>query len=223
MSNQHVSTITRLVMSACLAFAATSTLETATAADPTLVKTRQGIVRGALEDGVVVFKGVSYAAAPAGALRWQPPRRPATWDGVRDAAAFGLPCPTFDGSKMAQGRWLNRAGADIFVDVPPAPGTSEDCLHLNVWAPADARRAAVMVWLQPLGSSSMPLFNGAAFARDGVIFVSLDVRAFSFVHPALTAEAGRKEPVCCLGTQDQIAALRWVMENIAAFGGDPVT
>jgi para-nitrobenzyl esterase len=185
------------------------------------VKTEAGTVQGAIENGLLVFRGVPYAEQP---LRWRPPQPPAPWDGVRDATKFGPPCPLPDFSKIAQGRRLVGGGADIFVDVPMAPGSTEDCLHLNIWAPRDAERAAVMVWLQPVGPSSLPLFDGAAFARDGVVFVNLEYRQLTlgnFAHAALTAEAAADEPLARFQTMDQIAALKWVKNNIAAFGGDP--
>lgn len=188
-----------------------------------VVKTRQGMLRGKVDEGLRVFKGIPYAAPPVGAQRWQPPRKPPAWKGVLDATQFRAPCATVDGAKMADGRWIKRAGADFFIGVPVAPGASEDCLHLNIWAPARATGAAVMVWLQANGPSSNPVFDGAAFARDGIVFVSLDYRQLSlggFAHPALTAEAGRKQPLARFQTMDQMAALRWVKQNIAAFGGD---
>lgn len=191
--------------------------------ETTLAVTTQGSVRGTLEDGLRVFKGIPYAQAPTGEWRWQPPRPPAHWQGVRDATSFGPGCPTIDGSKSQQGQSLKDGGADLFIGVPLAPGTGEDCLYLNVWTPAGADNAAVMVWLQPTGPSSMPLFDGSAFARDGVVFVSLDYRQLSmgnFAHPALTAEADAAQPLARFQTMDQLAALRWVKQNIAAFGGD---
>jgi para-nitrobenzyl esterase len=187
------------------------------------VKTRQGVVVGAMADGIRSFRGIPYAAPPVGEMRWRPPTAAAKWSGVRDATEFGPPCVAFDGSKMAQGRRESGLGFDIFYDVPAAPGTSEDCLNLNIWAPENAKGAAVMVWLQPIGASSMPLFDGSAFARDGVVFVTIDYRQLSmgnFAHPALTREAKADEPLGRFQTMDQMAALRWVKENIAAFGGD---
>jgi para-nitrobenzyl esterase len=129
---------------------------------------------------------------------------------------------SIDGSKIRQGRQLSGA-YDIFIGVPVQAGTSEDCLHLNIWTRADTKNAAVMVWLQPLGGSSFPLFDGASFARDGVVFVTLDYRQLTFGnfgHPALTKEAKPDQPLVRFQTMDQIAALRWIKENIEAFGGD---
>jgi para-nitrobenzyl esterase len=194
-----------------------------TPAAGTHVQTLHGPVQGRREAALVVFKGVPYAAAPVGNNRWRAPQPLGAWTGIRDAGRFGPACPSIDGRRIAEGRWLKDGGTDLFVDVPLAAGSSEDCLHLNIWAPADASKAPVMVWLQPTGSSSSPLFDGSSFARDSVVFVTLDYRQLTlgnFAHPALTAEAGRDTPLARYQTMDQLAALRWVKQNIAAFGGD---
>ena len=181
-------------------------------------------MQGTIADGIATFRGVPYAAPPIGSLRWKPPAPPAAWDGVRPATAFGPPCPSADPSRITQGRRVVGGGADIFIGVPLAPGSSEDCLHLIIWAPVERERAAVMVWLQPLGASSLPFFDGAAFAHDGIVFVTIDYRQLTFgnfAHPALTREAELDQPLARFQTMDQMAALRWVKENIASFGGDP--
>lgn len=192
-------------------------------ADPTLAMTRQGALNGVVEGDLAIFKGIAYAAPPVGPLRWKPPQPPAKHQGVRNAMTFGPPCPAFDGSKMKQGRQLSGA-YDIFIGIPDAPGSSEDCLHLNIWAPVRAKRAAVMVWIQPAGPSAYPLFDGGALARHGVVLVTMDYRQLTlgnFAHPALTREAKPDAPLSRFQTMDQMAALRWVKENVAAFGGDP--
>src|SRR5687767_10826167 len=140
-----------------------SELASQPARDPTIVETQQGTVKGVVEGELVVFKGIPYAAPPVAALRWKPPQPPANRVGVLNATEFGPFCPLLDGSKLTQGKRYS-GGADIFVGVPDAPGSSEDCLRLNVWAPIDANNAAVMVWIQPIGPSSYPLFDGAALA-----------------------------------------------------------
>jgi para-nitrobenzyl esterase len=201
-------------------------MQSSRADDPTTVTVQQGRVRGATLDGVLSFKGVPYAAPPVASLRWKPPQPPSMWEGVRSATEFGPPCPSIDGSKISEGRRIVEpgSGADIFLGVPLVPGSNEDCLHLNIWAPVNATRAAVMVWLQPLGASSLPFFDGAAFARDGVVMVTLEYRQLTlgnFAHPALTNEATPGEPLARFQTMDQVAALRWVKQNIAAFGGEP--
>jgi para-nitrobenzyl esterase len=189
-----------------------------------LAETTEGPVRGLLDDGLRVFKGIPYAAPPLEAYRWRPTQPALARAGILDATHFGPGCPSIDGSKAAEGRSLKSGGADLFIGVPLAAGSSEDCLHLNIWAPGAAEGAAVMVWLQPNGPASMPLFDGSAFARDGIVFVSLDYRQLTlgnFAHPALTAAATPDEPLGRFQTLDQIAALRWIDANIAAFGGDP--
>jgi para-nitrobenzyl esterase len=198
--------------------------EPAISADGLHVETKQGIVAGALSDGIRVFKGIPYAAPPVGPLRWKPPQPAASWAGERDATKFGAACLSFDFAKMAQGRRESGSGYDIFSNVPAAAGTSEDCLNLNIWTPVDAKHAAVMVWLQPIGPGSNPVWDGSAFARDGVVLVTIDYRQLTlgnFAHPALTKGAKPGEPLGRFQTMDQMAVLRWVKQNIAAFGGDP--
>jgi para-nitrobenzyl esterase len=192
------------------------------APDHLTVTTKQGRVHGAEIDGIRTFKGIPYAAPPIAALRWKAPQPPASWEGVRDATQFGPPCHGLDGRKVTPES--RPFPTDIYVGVPAAPGGSEDCLHLNIWAPADADGAAVMVWIQPLGAASMPLFDGTSLARHGVVMLTMDYRPLTlgnFAHPALTREARRDEPLARFQTMDQMAALRWVKQNIAAFGGDP--
>ena len=183
-----------------------------------VVTTGQGDVRGAFTDedqAVLAFKGIPYAAPPVGELRWQRPVEPAAWTGERDATAFAKPC-------------LQAPSPEGFYAQDPMP-QSEDCLHLNVWAPAGAVDAArpVMVWIHGgafiTGTANMPLYDGESLARAGVVLVSVNYRLGLmgfFAHPALSAES----PSGASGNQglwDQIAALEWVRDNIAAFGGDP--
>ncbi|MEU3222349.1 carboxylesterase family protein [Streptomyces sp. NPDC006976] len=170
--------------------------------------TVHGTVRGAHERGVAVFRGIPYAAAPVGPLRFRPPEPPEPWAGVRAAVDFGPTAP-----KRPYAPPLDRLLAD-----PSVPG--EDCLNLNVWTPSPDRTGLpVLVWIHGgallHGSSVLPLYDGTAFARDGVVLVSLNYRlgmeGFG-VFP--DAPANR-------GLLDQLAALAWVRDNIAAFGGDP--
>jgi para-nitrobenzyl esterase len=187
------------------------------------VKTKQGVVLGAEAEGIRTFKGIPYAAAPIGPLRWKPPVAAPAWKGARDATQFGPPCPSFDTAKYAQAKRLSGLGYDVFTGVPLLQGATEDCLTLDVWAPKNAKNAAVMVWINPLGASSAPLWDGTAFARDGVILVTFNYRQLSlgnFSHPALRAAAAKDEPLGRYQTMDQLAALKWVKENIRAFGGD---
>lgn len=166
---------------------------------------------------MLVFRGIPYAAPPLGPLRWKPPQPPASWPGERNASASGANCM----------QPLDSAG------VSPGGGPiSEDCLTLQVFAPKpaakDAKPAPVMVWLHgggnTQGSGSKPSYDGSAFARDGVVLVSINYRLGPmgfFAHPALSRTSKPEEPLASYGVMDQIAALRWVQRNIAAFGGDP--
>jgi para-nitrobenzyl esterase len=178
-----------------------------------MAEVEQGALAGVSEGAIDTFRGMPFAAPPVGALRWRPPRPAASWAGVRSAAAFGPAC-------------LQPIGA---ANIGGDPGPiSEDCLTLNVWAPAGARDAPVMVWIHGgghrFGSSSQPIYDGTAFAHDGVVFVSFNYRLAGlgfFAHPALTREARPGAPLGNYGLMDQIAALEWVRRNVRAFGGDP--
>ena len=187
-------------------------------ADPVRATIDSGVMVGQAHGDITVFKGVPYAAAPVGKLRWSPPQRPASWAAPRQADAFGPICP----QPLKPGGAPNEGGA-----VGPA---SEDCLFLNLWAPRSASKAPVMVWLHgggdTTGAGSLGAYDGTAFARDGVILVTLNYRLGPlgfFAHPAITGAAKPDEPLHNYGLMDQIAALEWVKRNIAAFGGDPST
>ncbi|MFD7866155.1 carboxylesterase/lipase family protein [Streptomyces sp. NPDC059783] len=172
------------------------------------VRTAYGTVRGTRERGVHVFRGIPYAAAPVGPHRFRAPAPPERWDGVREAVTFGPTAP-----KRPYAPPLDRLLPD-----PEVPG--DGCLNLNVWTPAPgSARLPVLVWIHGgallHGSSAVPLYDGAAFARDGVVCVSLNYRLGTEGFGLFPdAPANR-------GLLDQIAALGWVRENIAAFGGDP--
>jgi para-nitrobenzyl esterase len=178
------------------------------------VKTDSGIVEGKEDGAVRAFLGIPYAAPPVGELRWKPPVAAAKWGGVRKATEFGPHC--------MQGKVF---GDMNFRDA----GGSEDCLTLNVWVPAKTSGAKlpVMVWIYGggfvAGTTSEPRQDGTHLAQQGVIVVSMNYRLgiFGFfVHPELVKESGRNA-AGNYGLLDQTAALRWVHDNIAAFGGDP--
>jgi len=182
------------------------------------VKLDSGTVSGAAgnDAAVRVFKGIPFAAPPVGPLRWKAPQPPAKWDGVKQAAAFGPRC-------MQAGGGGGRAGA------PPPPPTSEDCLYINVWTTASSATAKlpVMVWSYggafTGGAGSLPGYDGEAMAKKGVVFVTYNYRLGPFgffAHPELTRESGRNASGN-YGVMDLHAALKWVHNNIAAFGGDP--
>ncbi len=174
--------------------------------DGAVVEIASGGLRGA-EGKVRAFKGVPYAAPPIGALRWRPPQPATAWRGVRDALQYGPICPQ-PGNKT--------------------PGAqSEDCLTLNVWAPAEAHKLPVMVWFHGggwrRGAGSSARTNGESLARQGVVVVTVNFRLgiIGFMaHPALSMESLQRVS-SNYGLLDIIAALEWVRDNITAFGGDP--
>jgi para-nitrobenzyl esterase len=178
-----------------------------------VVKIDSGRVKGVVTGDVVAFKGIPFAAPPTGANRWRAPQPVTPWKGVRPAVAYCADCmqSPFPGDAAPLG-------------TPP----NEDCLYLNVWTPAKrSGKLPVMVWIYGggfvNGGSSPSVYDGTAFAKDGVVLVSFNYRLGRFgffAHPALEKE----NPAGPLGNyafMDQIAALKWVQRNIAGFGGDP--
>jgi para-nitrobenzyl esterase len=205
--------MTRFSTLLCAAFLALFTAFAAQAAPAPKVKIDTGAVAGKSEGAVDAFLGIPYAAPPVGDLRWKPPMPAAKWEGDRDATKFG--------SRCMQG---NVFGDMIFRD----PGISEDCLYLNVWAPAKhgSEKLPVMVWIYGGGfvggAASEPRQDGTNLARQGVIVVSMNYRlgVFGFfAHPDLAAES-ENHAAGNYGLLDQVAALEWVKRNIAEFGGD---
>ena len=193
----------------------------AAAGDAPIVKAPAGTLRGEALDGVDAFRGIPYAQAPTGRLRWRPPVAAEPWRGVRDATRFGPAChqpPSRPESIYAPAE---------------TPAMSEDCLSLNVWAPTQTaadktpEQAPVFVWIHggalSSGAGSEPMYDGERLAAQGVVAVTINYRLGVLgylAHPQLSEEsddgvAGN------YGLLDQIQALRWVQENIAAFGGDP--
>ncbi len=177
--------------------------------------TNSGVLVGEAVDGVHIFKGVPYAQPPVGALRWAPPL-PIQWQGEREAREFGPPCLQ---ATPADGR---PNGGGVVGE------SSEDCLYLNVWVPANAKNAPVMLWLYggggTMGSGHVPTYDGDAFARDGVVLITINYRLgvlAGFAHPALTKSVPAGEGFANYHLLDAIAALKWTKANAAAFGGDP--
>ncbi len=179
------------------------------------VTVAQGAVEGVTDYGVDSFKGIPFAAPPVGPLRWRAPQPAASWSGVRLGDHFAPDC-------MQQGV--------AFDDAPLTVKSAEDCLYLNVWRPAgsEGKKLPVMVWIYGggfvSGGTSPAIYDGASFAKDGVVFVSLNYRLgrFGFFgFPALTKENADHGDLGNYAFMDQIAALKWVRANISAFGGDP--
>ena len=178
------------------------------------VNTQYGILEGFEEDGVKKFLGVPFAQAPVGELRWKAPQTLQPWEGVREAKAFGA-----DPMQL-----------DIFGDMAfRGAGRSEDCLYLNIWTTAatTADNLPVLIYFNGgglmAGSGSEPRYDGSAMAKQGVIGVTANYRESVFgyfAHPELTAASDYKGSGN-YGFLDQVAAIKWVKENIAAFGGDP--
>ncbi len=190
----------------------------------TVVTTKQGTIEGLKsQDGkTLIFRGVPYAEAPVGDLRFRQPQEKKSWTGVLPCKEFGCRCPQADLSKMG-------FYAKEFYD-EMVPECGEDCLYLNIWTPADCAPDAklpVLFWIHGgafmHGCGSEKEFDGEGFAKKGVILVTINYRvnAFGFfAHPELEKETAQHVSGN-YGILDQIFALRWVRENIAAFGGDP--
>lgn len=206
-----------LVCALALGACSTSAPPVPTASSPpsATVETTAGPIEGMVEDdGLRVFRGVPFAAPPVGDLRWAPPQPPEPWTEVREATAFGAKC----------------VQANVFGDMAPrAEGMSEDCLTLNVWTPAASASEALPVLVYfygggfVAGDASEPRYDGAAIAREGTVVVVPNYRlgVFGFLaHPELS-EASGYGASGNYGLMDQTAALAWVRDNVAAFGGDP--
>ncbi|HEX8756219.1 MAG TPA: carboxylesterase family protein [Steroidobacteraceae bacterium] len=202
----------RIAGTTCIVLLALAACTAQAAHVPLDVKTQYGWVGGALERGVVAFKGIPYAAPPRGVLRWAAPQAAEAWKGIRPAVEYGPDC-------------MQR----------PTPGdaaplrteTSEDCLYVNIWRPAQksTKPLPVMVWIYGGwyvdGGTSPAVYDGSAFARRGVVLVSFNYRLGNFGFFAFPALARAGVPEGDFAFMDQMAALKWVQRNIAAFGGDP--
>lgn len=178
------------------------------AQQPEPVKVKAGLLQGSYENGLTVYKGIPFAKPPVGELRWKAPQPAAGWNGVRVADKFG-PAPMQGGN--------------------PPSGKSEDCLYLNVWSPAKSpnEKVPVLVWIYgggfAFGYTSDPMYDGANLAKKGVILVSIPYRVGQLgflAHPELSKESPNHVSGN-YGLLDMIAGLKWIKQNIAAFGGDP--
>jgi para-nitrobenzyl esterase len=187
---------------------------TAPALSEVIVKTPLGQLQGTTADGVTAFRGIAYAAAPIGALRWKPPQPVKSWTGIKHADRNGPAC---------------MQGPLPYVNLGSEPKLSEDCLYLNLWRPAQAglhSALPVLVWLHgggfAFGTANSTSSDGARLAKAGVIVVAVNYRLGRFgwfAYPELTKEE-TAQGTANFGLMDQIAALKWVQENISAFGGD---
>lgn len=172
------------------------------------VRVASGRLRGRMDQRVAAFLGIPYAAPPFGARRMRPPESPARWEGTRSATGYGPTCP--------KGSY----GPDSAVLFPEVVIPGEECLNLNVWTPAPGSSGLpVLVWIHggqfTQGSGSILGYRGNSFARDGIVCVTINYRLGG--DGFLYLDDGTAN----LGLLDQIAALEWVQDNIAAFGGDP--
>jgi hypothetical protein len=182
-----------------------------------VVKTALGRLRGKPENGAQVFRGIPYAASTAGAYRFLPPQPAQPWAGIRDAMAFGSSAPQGPVKRDQFSFWYNEIQS-----------VSETCLTLNVFTPTagTASRKPVMIWIHGGGwwvySGSAPVFDGSALARLGsVVVVTVKHRLNLFGYLKLDDTNERFADSGNAGVLDLVAALRWVRENIAAFGGEP--
>src|SRR6266700_7176766 len=184
-----------------------------------IVETRYGKVQGSEQGSISVWKGISFAQPPTGERRFRAPQPLKSWTGVREATEFSPMAPQVSEAPAGM------VGANRVVDLRPM---SEDCLYLNIWSPGtEGEKRPVMVWIHggafTLGSASDPWYDGTSFAANhNIVVVTLNYRlgilGFVYLKDLAGADAGYTGNC---GLLDQIAALEWVRENIAAFGGDP--
>jgi para-nitrobenzyl esterase len=200
-------------------FAALSVVGTSEASQGVQVRIADGLLQGRTEQGISIFLGIPYAQPPTGSLRWKPPQPVKAWKGLRILDKFGASCE----------QSINPKGFGPFTHefVVESGPVSEDCLFINVWTPAQkaSQPMPVLFWIHGGGygggSGSVAIYDGAQLARRGIVVVNFNYRLgpFGFLaHPDLSREAGSSGNY---GLMDMIAALRWVKNNISAFGGNP--
>jgi para-nitrobenzyl esterase len=199
---------------------------TASTSEP-VVQIGAGTLRGAIAGSAIAFRGIPYARPPVGELRWQPPQPPLPWQGVREALQPGSACTQRTSGLAPFIAPMAKAYGSTFEQ--PSIKSSEDCLYLDVWVPEwPVKRALpVMVWLHggsnTVGSGTQSTYDGVSLTRHGVLLVTLNYRLGVmgfFSHPDLSAESPHHSSGN-YGLLDQLAALNWVKQNIAQFGGDP--
>jgi para-nitrobenzyl esterase len=210
--NQHVLKISFLPLACCiLAFSCLPAKGIESNSSGSIVETKQGKLQGAMEQGICVWRGIPYSKPPVGDLRFRAPMPPDSWTGIKNATVFGPVAP------------------QIKRTVKEKELQSEDCLYLNVWSPAaDGKKRPVMFWIHGggfvSGSGSLPMYDGAELAKKGdVVVVTINYRLGPLGFLYFKDIKGGKDFESNLGIRDQVAALKWVKENIAAFGGDPET
>jgi len=209
-----MSPIINLVLAILVTGATTGGQHALAATASATVRIESGALQGSSSDGVIVFKGIPFAAPPVGELRWRAPQPAAKWSGTRDATRYGADCMQLPFPSDA---------------APLGTAPAEDCLYANVWKPTKARGTLpVLVWIYGggfvNGGASPPTYAGAALARQGIVMVSFNYRVGrfgTFAHPQLTAQHPDGALLANYGLMDQLAALQWVQRNIGAFGGDP--
>ncbi len=184
---------------------------------PVKITVDSGVLVGNAENNIHVYRGVPFAKPPVGELRWRAAEKPNNWPGERLALTHEPPCPQ---PVNPNGTSVNGGGV---VGVQ-----SEDCLYLTAFVPEKAEKAPIVLWLYGggafLGAGHLGSFNGTSNAQNGVITFSINYRLGSlanFNHPALTKEAGQKDPLGNFALTDAVAALEWIQRNAEAFGGDP--
>ena len=205
---------------ACAVLGGTASAATDSSTAGPVATTRFGDVRGQVDDGINVFKGIPYGAPTGGANRFMPPQEPKPWKSVRNALDYGPSCPQLDPPPSGQ----------PFSPASAAKGATEDCLVLNVWTPGlrDGKKRPVMVWMHGGGftllSGSSTVYDGVRLAKRGdVVLVTLNHRLnlFGYLYLAGLAGGGKYADSGNVGQLDLVAALHWVHDNIEAFGGDP--